>query len=54
MIKVDPVPCQHIADYYQHLWQRRRCIGWNLLRQGYRQWAEGQVFEWNNLFGELK
>lgn len=48
----DPVPCQHIADYYQHSWERQHCIGFNLLRHGYAQWARGGSFnrELNNLF----
>jgi hypothetical protein len=47
------VPCQHIADYYQRRWENHKCIAFNLLRHGYRQWAEGRVnsdFP-NNLYG---
>lgn len=44
------VPCQHIADYYQHLWNKHKCIGWNLLRLGYKEWAKGTPKDWNNLY----
>jgi hypothetical protein len=46
------VPCQHIADYYQLKWEGHYCIAYNLLRHGYRQWAEGKPNEWNNLYRE--
>lgn len=47
-----PVPCQHIADYYQYKWEQHRCIAWNLLRRGYKQWASGLIERGvNNLFG---
>lgn len=49
---VQPVPCQHIADYYERRWQDHKCIGWNLLRRGYRQWSAGLVEPFNNLYGE--
>ena len=46
-------PCAHIADYYQRQWEQQPCIAYNLLRQGYRQWADGRVKHWaNDLFGE--
>jgi hypothetical protein len=46
------VPCQHIADYYEWRWKRHKCIAWNLLRIGYRQWAAGLVMtrHLNNLY----
>lgn len=48
---VDPVPCQHIADYYNHLWENHKCIGWNLLRVGYREYAKGgYIYPVNNLW----
>jgi hypothetical protein len=48
-----PVPCQHIADYYDRLWASHHCIAWNLLRRGYGQWAAGRIERGaNNLFGE--
>lgn len=48
-------PCAHIAAYYQRRWEAHHCIGFNLLRHGYRQWAEGRVKiedieGWNNLY----
>lgn len=47
------VPCAHVADYYDRRQQEHHCIGHNLLRHGYRLWAEGRVTnpEVNNLFG---
>lgn len=48
----DPVPCAHIADYYDRMQNKRRCIAFNLLRRGYRQWAVGGGIDpENNLFG---
>lgn len=47
------VPCQHIADYYQRMWEMQKCIAYNLLRHGYRQWSEGRAkyeAHGNNLF----
>lgn len=49
---VEPVPCQHIADFYTHRWAQRPCIAWNLLRRGYNQWAAGRIELLNNLFGD--
>lgn len=49
---VTPVPCQHIADYYDMRWRDHKCIAWNLLRRGYTQWARGYIESFNNLFGE--
>lgn len=48
------VPCLHIADYYQRAWEKQKCIAYNLLRHGYRQWAEGRAEgnKANNLYGE--
>lgn len=40
--QVKPVPCQHIADYYQFQWLQKPSLGHNLLRHGYRQWSEGK------------
>lgn len=49
---VDPVPCAHIADYYDRQQRKMRCIGFNLLRKGYRQWAVGGGIDpHNNLYG---
>ena len=46
------VACAHIADYYQIKWENHHCIAWNLLRHGYRQWAEGRANnQTNNLYG---
>lgn len=46
------VPCQHVADYYQRRWEAQPCIAFNMLRHGYRQWAEARVVDAkvNNLF----
>ncbi|QIV65947.1 hypothetical protein Cp1R7AA1_006 [Mesorhizobium phage Cp1R7A-A1] len=46
------VPCNHIADYYQRVWEAHKCIAWNLLRLGYREWSNGCPGPCNNLFGE--
>lgn len=46
-----PVPCQHIADYYEMRWWQSPSIGLNLLRQGYRDWAcGGPTIPFNNLY----
>ena len=46
-------PCAHIADYYQLRWEQHHCIAFNILRWGYRQWAEGRATDpANNLFGD--
>lgn len=47
-----PVPCQHIADYYQRKWEEQHCIGFNLLRHGYAACAAGRdtLGEANNLY----
>lgn len=42
--------CQHIADFYQMKWREHPCIGFNFLRLGYREWAEGRPSKWNNLY----
>jgi hypothetical protein len=46
------VPCMHIADYYQYRWENHKCIAYNMLRHGYRQWATGYVRDYrvNNLY----
>lgn len=49
-MKRKPVPCQHIADYYNQLWEAHHCIAWNLLRRGYTQWAIGNPETLNNLY----
>lgn len=50
-IFVHPVPCAHIAAYYQNMWERLPQIGSNLLRQGYRAWAIGEILVTvNNLY----
>lgn len=52
MKKVKPVPCQHIADYYDLQWHQHKCIAWNLLRKGYAQFAAGSIDPgFNNLYG---
>jgi len=38
-----PIPCQHIADYYHSKWESQKCILYNLLRQGYRECALGNI-----------
>lgn len=48
--QVPEVPCAHIADYYQRLWEGHKCLAWQLLRRGYRQAATGVVEECNNLW----
>jgi len=51
------VPCAHIADFYETQWLAGPSIGTNLLRIGYRQWAEGRAelsvngIPANNLYG---
>lgn len=45
------VPCLHLYHYYNWKWEHRPCIAYNLLRRGYRQWAEGRPEELNNLYG---
>lgn len=48
---VVPAACAHIADYYHQRWEGHKCIGFNLLRHGYRQWANGRLsITGNNLF----
>lgn len=48
---VTPVPCAHIADFYQQMWEGHKCLAWQLLRKGYRQAAKGLVeAEVNNLW----
>ena len=50
---VKPVPCEHIADYYNMRWTEHRCLAWQLLRHGYRQWSAGYIVRGvNNLFEE--
>lgn len=46
------IPCQHIADYYEHKWQGHKCIAYNLLRRGYHQSANGtwRLDYGNNLY----
>ena len=54
-LKRHPVPCQHIADYYQLKWEEHKCLAWNLLRKGYRQWAAGRIERGtNNLYGRQR
>jgi hypothetical protein len=51
---VPAAPCQHIADYYYHLWSQNPQLGTQLLRRGYTQWSCGFVeARVNNLFGNL-
>ena len=48
---VTPATCDHVAIYYQKLWENHKCIAWNLLRRGYTQWSRGYVeTRTNNLF----
>ena len=50
---VKPVPCEHIADYYNMRWTEHKCLAWQLLRHGYRQWSAGCIERgMNNLFEE--
>lgn len=52
LVRVEPAHCDHVRAYYQYHWERRPCIAFNLLRWGYRQWAEGLIAPGvNNLFG---
>jgi hypothetical protein len=52
-IEIPPIPCQHIADYYNWLWLNHHCIAWNLLRRGYGQCASGRIEAgFNNLYEE--
>lgn len=45
------IPCAHIAEFYEREQARHPCIAHNLLRRGYRQWAQGEVERpVNNLF----
>ncbi|QIW87214.1 hypothetical protein Ab1vBOLIVR2_gp19 [Agrobacterium phage OLIVR2] len=53
MIPQKPVPCAHIADYYEwkiyHLGERN--LGNTLLYKGYLHWAAGFIEGyWNNLY----
>ena len=46
-----PIPCAHIADYYNLLWERHKCIAWAFLRCGYAQCARGGWIDpANNLY----
>lgn len=49
-IRVHPIPCQHIADFYNWQWERQKCIGYNLLRHGYAGLAKGIQVQHNNLY----
>ena len=52
-VNITPVPCQHIADWYQRQWEARPCLASNLLRWGYKGWASGRVaVPMNNLYRE--
>lgn len=42
------VPCLHISVFYQKKWQDQKCIGYNILRQGYLAWANGTAVEISN------
>lgn len=42
---VEPVPCQHIADYYAHRQAENPSLGNNLLRRGYQQFAMGKIVD---------
>lgn len=53
--KTKAVPCSHIADYYQYKWiTQGPQLGSNLLRIGYREWADGKQrkHHMNNLYGK--
>lgn len=51
-VDVEPVPCAHIAAYYNFLWTQNHQLGTNLLRRGYSQWTRGYIeFGINNLYG---
>jgi len=47
---VKPVPCAHIAAFYDLQWKMRPSIGTNFLRFGYLQWSEGRPVNGNNLY----
>lgn len=48
---VVPAACAHIAEYYQQRWLGHKCIAFNMLRRGYKQWAAGRIeITGNNLF----
>lgn len=48
---VTPIPCLHLYDYYNWLWEQNHCIAWNLLRRGYFQCAVGMIrLPENNLY----
>ncbi len=50
-LKVRPIHCQHIADYYDYLWSANHQLGTNLLRHGYGQQAKGRIeVPVNNLY----
>jgi len=54
MIPQNPVPCQHIADWYKHLHSMQPSIGNKLLYHGYREWAEGLIGGYfNNLYRSI-
>ncbi len=54
-VNVRPAQCAHIADFYEREWQTRPCLAWQLLRRGYRQWADGRIERGtNNLFGSKR
>lgn len=38
-----PIPCEHIHAFYDLRQSQHACLGNNLLRIGYAQWARGQV-----------
>lgn len=52
MKAVDPVPCQHIADYYSHKQREQPCIGYGMLYRGYKEHAAGLIegYAANNLY----
>ena len=42
-IPQQPVPCQHIADFYAQKPTEQTSLGYNLLRKYYAQWAMGKI-----------
>lgn len=53
MIKINPIPCQHITDFYAHRIEKEGLsLGLKLLFKGYAQCSMGTIERgWNNLFG---
>jgi hypothetical protein len=48
--RIMPIPCAHIAAYYDWKWRQHHCIAYNFLRFGYLQCSEGRPDAFNNLY----